>query len=189
VLLQGLSAFQNWHLGRWRGAVLSASGVDLSTLIVPESARETVAQALERNVGLIRSVSDDARRKIADIVFAGLQQRRSAADVARDLRGSVDFERKRARRVAGDQIVKLSSALDAERRREAGLDTIEWVSSGKLHPRKWHRARNGQLFSENETRVGKEIDGKVVHEMPPPDDRCGIPPFCGCTSKAVLTFD
>lgn len=189
VLSQRLAAFGRWHQLKWRGAVLSATGVDLQTLIGPETARETLAQALERNVGLIRSVSDDARRKISDIVFAGLQQRRSADDVARDLRDSVDFERKRARRVAGDQIVKLSSALDRERRKEAGLDVWKWHHSAKLHPRKWHLERNGHLFTDNPKKVGTEIDGETVRQDPAAEDMPGVPPFCGCVAQAVLTFD
>jgi SPP1 gp7 family putative phage head morphogenesis protein len=189
LLSRYLGDFQLWHSGRWKGAILTATGVDMGTFIGPEATRETVSQALERNIGLIKSVSDDARKRIGEAVFSGLQERKPVADVVKDLRQAVDIPRARARRIASDQLTKLSSALDQERRREAGLDTIEWVASGKVHPRKWHRARNGKLFSEREARVGTELNGKMVEAMPPADDMPGIPIACGCRSKAVLTFD
>jgi len=189
VLQSVLGAFQLWHQQKWRGAILTATGIDLTTLIGPESMRETVEQAIERNVGLIRSVSDEARRRIGEVIFSGLQERRPVSEVAKDLREAVDLPRARARRIASDQIVKLSSALDQERRREAGLDIWGWRHSSKKHPRRQHLDRNGDLFTENPTKVGQVVDGKTVRAAPPADDMPGIPPFCGCTSYAVLTFD
>ncbi len=176
-----------WHRARWRRAVLSATGVDLTTLIGPEDMRETLGALIARNVGLVSSVSDQTRQRIADAVFRGLQARTPSRELARELAGAVDMGRKRALRIAADQNAKLSSALNEERRRQAGVDSFRWVHSRKKHPRPEHEARDGKLYSENTARVGQEYEGQIVRKVP--EDRPGELPFCGCTTKAVLILE
>lgn len=164
---------ERWHRGKWRGAVLSATGVDIGTMIGPEDVRGTIGAAIERNVALVKSVSDEARGRISEAVFRGLNQRRAARDVATDIRAAVSMSRARALRIASDQTVKIASALDQERRREAGLDAWEWRHSGKKHPRADHVARNGVEYTDTDA----------------PADLPGELPFCGCTSRAVLNLE
>ena len=71
---------ERWQRGKWRGAVLSATGVDVDTLIGPADTRQTVNAAIEWNVSLIKDVHAQTRKKVADTVFAGVNQRRPAAD-------------------------------------------------------------------------------------------------------------
>lgn len=169
---------EQYHRQRWRSAVLTATQVDIGTLIGPADARVTVAASIERNVGLVRSVSEQARTRIGESVFRGLQKRAPAAEVAKEIREATGMARRRALNIAADQTVKLASSLNQERRREAGIDTWEWVHSGKLHPREDHKARNGKRYSDD------PADG-----APPPNDRPGELPFCGCTERAVLSLD
>ncbi|MES2289278.1 MAG: phage minor head protein [Pseudomonadota bacterium] len=162
-----------WHRGKWRGAVLSATGVDIRTIIGASDVRETLGAVIERNVALVKSVSDQIRSRISDAVFRGLTERRSARDVAKEIRESVDMGRRRALNIASDQMIKISAALDQERRREAGIDSWEWRHSGKKHPRANHVARNGMIYTDATA----------------PEDLPGQLPYCGCTSRAVLRFD
>lgn len=180
---------ERWHRGKWRGAVLAASGVDLQTMLGPEEVRETLETLLNRNVALMRDISDQARGRIAEAVFRGLTNRTPARDVAKELREDVGMARGRAIRVASDQLTKMTSALDSERMRQAGLDVWRWRHSGKLHPRQKHLARNGNLYSDNPERVGTVVDGETVLAEPPADDLPGIPPFCGCRRQALVVFD
>ena len=174
---------ETWHRGRWRGAVLSATGVDVGTLMGPEPVRAPLEAVIRRNVALIRDVHAQAQGKIADAVFRGLTQRRPAADVAKDIRAAVGFGRARARRIAADQLAKLTGALAEERQREAGIERVRWRHSGKVHAREWHQARDGDIF-DLETKT--PIDGgKPV----PPDDWASQPPFCGCRTQAVIDLD
>ncbi|MBB4616920.1 hypothetical protein [Sphingomonas abaci] len=179
---------ERWERGKFIGAVLSASRVDLSTLIGPEDVAQTLEQVIEWNTNLIRDVNDQARQKIANAVFSGLTGRRPAADVAKEIRSATGFARDRSMRIASHQLSSLSSQLAAERRRAAGLDVWEWRHSAKLHPRREHLARDGNLYTDNPDRVGEVVEGKTVMASPPADDQPGIPPFCGCRSRAVLTF-
>lgn len=166
---------ERWHRGKWVGAALTASGIDLSTILTPGDVAETVETVIARNVALVRNVSDQARARIADIVLRGVQQRLPARDVAKGLRESVAMSRRRALNIASDQASKLSSELDTARMKQAGIEKWEWKHSGKLHPRSWHRARDGKVYSWD--------------DAPAPDDMPGVPPYCGCRKLAVIDFD
>lgn len=175
---------EGWHRRRWIGNVLSATNVDLSTMIGPSDMRETIEAVIERNVGLVRSVSDETRRRIADSVFRGLTQRRSAEAVGREIREAVAMTRRRAKNIAADQTVKISSALNEERRRQAGIQAWIWEHSDKRNPRPEHEARDGKLYSDDPSDAGTEYEGRTVRK--PPEDKPGELPFCGCTTRAVL---
>ncbi|MDF0543343.1 hypothetical protein PX699_13375 [Sphingobium sp. H39-3-25] len=172
----------------WSGAILSAAGVDISILIGPEDARQTVDAYLEWNTSLIRDVSAQARQRISNFVFTGLNQRKPAREVAKDIREAVSMGRDRSIRIASHQLSSLSSELARERRRQAGLDVFAWHHSQKRYPRQEHVKRNGVLYTENADLVGKKLDGRVVKLAPPADDRAGVRPACGCRERGILVF-
>jgi uncharacterized protein with gpF-like domain len=180
---------EQWQRGKWRGGVLSATGVDLQTIIGPEGMAQTLDAIVEWNVSLVRDVSDQARQRIANAVFAGFQRRAPAREIAAEIRDAVAMSRRRSIGIAADQLSKLTAKLDEERRREAGLSVWKWRHSGKMHPRKWHQARDGNLYSDDQTMIGREVDGEAVATPPPDDDLPGIPPWCGCRAQAVVVFD
>jgi len=189
-------ALRTWALkteavtkSRWRGAVLAATGVDLTTLLGAGDERGTIESYLEWNTALIRDVHDQTRKRIADRVFAGLTERKPAREVAKEIREAVGMARDRSHRIAADQLNKLSSSMADERRREAGLDVWMWLHSGKKHPRKEHQARDGRLYTDNSALVGKRVDGKVVNKAPERGDMPGQAPYCGCRSRGVLVFE
>lgn len=158
---------------RWRGAVLSASSVDLLTMLGPEDVRETVEETIAWNTSLIRDVSAQAQQRISNAVFTGLRERKPAREVAKEIRESVAMSRRRSINIAADQLQKLTSSLAAERRRQAGIDKWKWRHSGKLHPREEHLARNGKVYTDETA----------------PADKPGQLPFCGCREQAVVEFD
>lgn len=175
---------ERWQRRRWVANVLSATNVDLTTLIGAGDMRMTLEAAIARNTGLIRSVSDETRRRVGDAVLRGVQRRTPSREVARELREAVGMSRRRAFRVAADQNVKLASALNEERRRQAGVMAWAWVHSDKRNPRPEHEARDGKLYSDDPADAGREYQGRTVRK--PPEDRPGELPYCGCTSRAVL---
>lgn len=164
---------ESFHRGRWRGAVLSASGVDLTTMIGPEDVAETLEALISRNAGLVRDISTQARGRIADSVFRGLTNRTAAREVAKEIAEAVGMARVRAKRVAADQLTKATSALDGERMRQAGIEKWKWVHSRKLHGREAHIARDGKVYSFDK----------------PPPEWPGQLPFCGCRKQALIEFD
>lgn len=186
-LARWAAIIEAWHRARWKANVLAATKIDLGTFIGPGDVRETLETVIERNVGLIKSVTDDTRKRVGDAVFRGLQNRTPARELARELREAVGLERRRALRIASDQTTKMASALNDERRRQAGISAWAWVHSGKRHPREEHKARDGNLYSEDSDQVGTEYEGKTVRT--PPDDMPGQLPYCGCASVACLILD
>lgn len=164
---------ERWYRGKWRGAVLTATGVDVETLLGPADVAQTLDQVLSWNVSLVRDVSAQARSRISAAVFDGLRNRTPAREVARSIREATGMARDRSVRIASDQLTKLTSSLASERRREAGIDTWEWRHSQKRHPRADHQARNGKRYTDATA----------------PEDKPGQLPFCGCRELAVLEFD
>lgn len=174
---------ERWHRGKWTGAALSATGVDLSTMLGAGDVRQTLEASIAWNTSLIKDVGAQARQRIAAAVFAGLNQRRPAVDVAKDIREAVAMSRTRSLGIASDQLSKLTSSLDEERMSQAGIEQFLYRHGGKRHPRSWHLARNGKTY---ELASGKQVGGPDVIA---PDDAPGRPAFCSCRRQAVVTFD
>lgn len=165
---------ERWHRARFATS-FTPTGVNITTLIGPEDARETMQAVLNSNVALIRNVNEESRSRIAQIVFRGFNQRIEPRQIAREISASVGLSRKRALRIAADQTVKLSSDLDMERMRQAGIDTFEWRHSGKIHYRPWHKERDRKRFA---------LEGEID-----PADMPGQPIYCGCRKRAVIDFE
>lgn len=164
---------ENHHRARWRAAVLSATKVDLATMIGPEAARISLEVAVERNVALVASVSQEARTRIAADVFQGFTERKPAREIAKAIAEKVEMSRRRALSIAADQTSKLGAQLNVERAREAGISKYEWLASHKKYPRPEHAAR----------------DGKVYAYGTPAGDEPGMAIHCGCVARAVLGDD
>ncbi|MBB5709330.1 phage minor head protein [Sphingomonas xinjiangensis] len=178
-----------WQRDKWRGAVLSATGVDLGTMLGPEDVRETLASYLAWNSDLVRDVSAQTRKRISHAVFSGLQNRTPAREVAKSIREATGLARDRSQRIASDQLSKVSSALADERRRQAGISYWKWRHSGKLHPRVRHQDRDGDIYADTAAGAGGEVDGKTVLAPPEANDLPGRQPYCGCRSQSVLVLD
>lgn len=177
---------ERWHRQKWTAAVLSASRVDLSTMIGASDVRMSLETSIANNVGLVRSVSDETRLKMSQAVFDGFRNRTAADDVAKRIREVSGMGRARARRVAGDQLAKLTASLADERRRQAGMTEWEWLWSHKLHGREEHIARDGRVYSDDPANVGGTVNGKTIHA--PPNDRPAVLPYCGCRSRSVISL-
>lgn len=182
---------ESWHRGRWGQTVLAGANVDIRYMIGPQDAQEPIEAFMARNVALTRDISAQAQGRISDAVFRGIQARTPAREVGKAITEATGMARKRADRVAADQAVKLGAALDAQRQREAGLDIYKWRHSGKLHPRSWHKARDGKLYERDSGREVEFVGGekKYSDETIPTDDGVGQAPFCGCASQGVLIID
>lgn len=160
------------HRARWVAAIKAGTDVDLSTILTSQPVQETIEAFVNRNVALIRNISEQAQARISDSVFRGYQQRTPPRELAKEVREASDMGRARSIRVAADQNAKLSAALDMERQAEAGIEQYRWRHSGKRHPREEHRARDGKVYKLGE----------------PAGDTPGQKPFCGCRAQAYLAI-
>ena len=177
---------ERWQRDKWSKAVLLSTNVDISQVIGPQAARKTVEQTIAWNIDLIKDINADTRKKMANIVYSGMRESKPAREVAKELRAVAGFSKKRSILVAADQLSKITSTLADERRREVGINLWKWLHSGKLRPRKEHKARDGFIYSDDPKDVGTTVEGQTVKA--PPADRVGQLPWCGCRSQSVLTF-
>ena len=177
------------HRNRFMASVKAGTSIDLQYLLTGSDVEETLQVALDRNVALIRNISDQARGRIADAVWRGYQNRLPARDVAEDISEATGLARDRARRVAADQNSKISAALDRDRQAQAGIQLIRWRHSGKRHPRQDHLARNGKVYDRA---TGKQVnpDGTPMPggEKIEPGSWPGEEPFCGCRAQSYLAI-
>lgn len=182
VLKEWAVAAEKVHRGKWRGAVLTASGIDLDTILLASGEPQTVAETIAWNVALVKDVSAQAQARMSSAVFAAYRARVPARELAKELQGIVGMSRRRALGIAADQSSKISGSLDKERMAQAGIDKFKYRSSHKLHARPWHAKRDQHIY---ELVSGKEVDGSDVIE---PGDGPSEPPWCGCRRQAVITI-
>tara|TARA_Y100001951_G_scaffold102557_2_gene109421 strand:- start:2893 stop:3735 length:843 start_codon:yes stop_codon:yes gene_type:complete len=173
---------------KWTANVLSATSVDLTTMLGPEDVRQTVQQAIDWNTNLIKDVSAQTRQRVGNAVFDGLRNRTPARDVAKAIREATGMARRRSLNIAAHQSSSLAGQLAQERRRQAGLSVFMWIHSGKTNYRPEHKARDGVMYSEDPAMVGKVVRGQTVRAAPQSSDRASIPPWCGCRERAVLVL-
>lgn len=166
------SVVEWWHRGRWRNSLLSASGVDLDTVLHAGDVDQTLQSVIRQNVELIKSVDAQQAERMTGAIFRGLNERKPARELAKELRAITQFGRRRALTIASDQIQKAATALDTERMYQAGITKWKWLHSGKVHYRPHHKARNGKLYY---LKTRKAVDGD---EVIPADDMPGIPIRC-----------
>jgi uncharacterized protein with gpF-like domain len=164
------------HRGKWTRSVLSATDVDLNTVLTPGDVEDTVGASVNWNMALIKDVSSETQKRIANSVFAGFQRRAPAAEIAREISDATDMARRRALNIASDQTTKLGGQLNRARQLQAGIKKFRWRHGAKRHPRIWHLERDGRLFDW-------ENPGIAADDMP------SIPPWCSCTAQGVLSFD
>lgn len=184
-----LTRVETIHRNRFMASVKAGTGIDLQYLLTGSDVEETLQVALDRNVALIRNISDQARGRIADAVWRGYQNRLPARDVAKDISEATGLARDRARRVAADQNSKISAALDRDRQAQAGIQLIRWRHSGKRHPRQDHLARNGKVYDRA---TGKQVnpDGTPMPngDKIEPGEWPGEQPYCGCRAQSYLAI-
>lgn len=165
-------AVEQWHRKKFAGQVLTASGVDLTTLLSPQG--DIVETFYESMMALVRNIDDSTRNRVAGVIWRGYQQGTPRAKIAKEIAEQTDIERARAWRISVDQTTKLSARLDQARQEEAGIEEYAWAHSRKLHPRETHVARDGKIFR---------------WDKPPADGPPGTQPFCGCKAQAHLDLE
>jgi len=165
---------EEWHRGQF-GKLFTPVGVRLDMMLGAGDVGPTLQAVLADNVSLIRSLNDQMRNGISGAVFRGLTNRTPARDVAREIRKQAGIGQRRAELIAADQLQKLTGRLDQQRQEQLGLTSFEWAHSGKLHPREYHKDRNGKVFKWD----------SVVGKTDPP----GYAIRCGCRARAVVDLE
>lgn len=160
------------HQTAFVNSVLTASGINLSSILSLNDVDTTVEATIARNVSLVRSVSDDIRRSIAEEVFRGFIARTPRREVAKAMNAAVQLGKARCLRIASDQSTKLSAALDQARQEQVGIVQFIWRHSGKVHYRPHHKARNGKIYGWRRNNLHGDLPGVAIN--------------CGCKAQGYI---
>jgi SPP1 gp7 family putative phage head morphogenesis protein len=165
---------EEWHRDKFAMILKSALGLDLSSQMSEEDVRDEVQLAVERNVALVKGLSDDLKKNVEQLTFNAMIQQKPRKELGKELAKRLDVSRSRANFIARDQTTKLATDLDQMRQEQAGIKEYKWRHSGKAHPRPEHVARDGKIFQ---------------WAKPPWDGHPGQAPNCGCKAMAYVGMD
>ena len=139
---------------RWIANIKKALKIDVGTILRPEDAGDLVRLFVQKNTGLIKSLSDDAVKIVEQAVYDAHLQKRSAAELQKSLQAKITgLKDGRAKLIADDQLSKLNGQLNMMRIQQAGGKEYKWDYQKGI-PRKTsrahHVARHKQIFKIGE---------------------------------------
>lgn len=139
---------------RWIANIKKALKIDVGTILRPEDADELVRLFVQKNTGLIKSLSNDAVKIVEQAVYDAHLQKRTAAELQKDLQAKINgLKEGRAKLIADDQLSKLNGQLNMMRIQQAGGKEYKWDYQKGI-PRKTsrasHVARHKKIFKIGE---------------------------------------
>lgn len=189
---------------QWAKVVNQSLGINYVPVTAPWE--EPVLKGwTNRNVNLIKGLTDDYVKQINETVLKGFNQGTTADELARQLsKVNKNFTGNRSRLIARDQVNKLNGAMTRRRQRDAGVALYIWRTAGDervrgnpsgLYPkaRPSHSVMNGKvcrwdnpmLYADTieEAQAGKwkqrsSIGGVELHP--------GFAIQCRCSAEAVF---
>lgn len=152
-------------------------GIDLKAVIQQEDLEEHIKMVTAKNVGLIKSLTDEAYGKIQQAVYNNASGGGTFKDLKDELTKTFNMSGRRAKIIARDQIAKFNSSLDEVRQRQAGIEEYDWSTSHDERVRPLHKRLDGKRYKWGE-KTGAESG------LPP-----GQPILCRCVALAVIEWD
>ena len=139
---------------RWVTNIKKALKIDVGTILRPEDADDLVRLFVQKNTGLIKSLSDDAVKIVEQAVYDAHLQKLPAAELQKNLQAKITgLKNGRAKLIADDQLSKLNGQLNMMRIQQAGGKEYKWDYQKGI-PRKTsrahHVARHKKIFKIGE---------------------------------------
>ena len=139
---------------RWIANIKKALKIDVGTILRPEDAGDLVRLFVQKNTGLIKSLSDDAVKIVEQAVYDAHLQKKSATELQKSLQKKITgLKEGRAKLIADDQLSKLNGQLNLMRIQQAGGKEYKWdyqKSIPRKNRRAHHVARHGEIFKIGE---------------------------------------
>lgn len=172
MVTQALSAEVQKNTAGLMAAAKSAWQIDLTGVVSDSDVEPHLEIALDRNIGLISSLADDALKFTRQAVVDGVLEGRSQRDIARELKERFGVLDSRARLIARDQTAKLVSDLNRIRQQQAGIEEYIWRTSRDERVRATHEAKANRRFSWDDPPSDTGHPGKDYQ--------------CRCTAEGVI---
>lgn len=160
-----------WHLSFWRRTVKAAVGIDIAPLTLSADTADAMDAALQRAAALLQGNVDELRKRLDTILWNGIAAGKTREQITADAQDALSISTRRARNTAEDQLLSFVGELNRSRQTQAAVSEYFWTHNPSSHPRWWHVARNGKVFS---------------WAQPPEDGHPGSLPFCRCTARGIV---
>lgn len=164
--------------------ILKAVGVDISSYVGPNAAptpedlrkiRAAMAEAVESNVALIKSIPEQYLASIRETVNRAFVAGERFESVAERIQHVGDVTETRARTIARDQVSKMNASFNEARQVSVGITHYTWSTSHDERVRPSHAELNGKDFAWKDP---PEVEGERVHP--------GEAILCRCVAIPVL---
>lgn len=145
-----------------------AIGVDINFIIQNENLEDALAESVEWNVSLIRTIPTEYFRQIESIIYQGVLTGNTSGSMISQISELNGQQMKRARLIARDQSSKLNSNLNEKRQTNLGIEEYIWQTSRDgERVRESHRKKDGQVFRwdsppEDTGHPGQDIQCRCV---------------------------
>lgn len=181
---QAFETEEQRHRRRFNEAARAAIGVDLADAIRSEGIEALVFASVQRNVSLIRGLTDDLAKRLETSLLGSLVQGASNREIASILVKEFGFSERRAKLIARDQAGSFNGDLNRIRQTAAGVKEYVWSTSLDERVRGNPEGRYPNARPSHWHRQGKTYRW----DKPPEDGHPGMPINCRCTAQAVIEF-
>lgn len=145
-----LSKEADWTSDTFAANVRSLMGVDLAGVIRSEDLTDYLDAAVERNVALVKGLSDDGQKALRAAVTEAYLNGDSPERLQALIRKRLGFMKSRAELIAVDQMASVSSEVNEIRQRQAGVEEYIWETSRDERVRPRHRHLQGKTYKWGE---------------------------------------
>jgi SPP1 gp7 family putative phage head morphogenesis protein len=141
------------------GELVRVYGFPSSALVTPRE----VAAFRERNVDLVRSITDDSIGEFSEVLEEADVKAWRVETLRDKIEERFDVSKSRAELLARDQVLKLNGQLTKARHEAAGVKSYEWSTSNDERVRPDHLALDGTINEWTEPPIVDERTGRREH--------------------------
>lgn len=107
---------------------------------------QATRDALDRQVGLIKSLPLEAAERVHRVTLDGIAKGRRAEDIAAEIAETGEVTKSRANLIARTEVSRTATELTKARAQHVGSTHFIWRTAGDSDVRASHRKLNGQTF-------------------------------------------
>jgi uncharacterized protein with gpF-like domain len=157
-----------------------ALGIDLASELTKSGLKDFSNIAIQNQVNLIKSISDDYFDKIENLVYNGVMNGEDFETLGKKIQDATGATKKRAKFIARDQVSSINGSLSRLRAEQAGITSMQWVKTKpsktkNYTPRQSHIDADGKIFDIDK---GLKVDGKYIW----PSSEIG----CTCIGRYIV---
>ena len=140
---------------QWKKILKQTLGIEI--FFVEEWEDLLLKTWVNRNVSLIKGLSNEYIKKINETIISGIDRGITSQELAKQLTQiNRNFSSYRSNLIARDQINKLNSSLSRKRQKDVGIENYKWFTVGDERVRASHKVLNGKFCDWNNPDIYSE---------------------------------